>query len=171
MGRQMDGGREGEGGRREGQRSWRGGTPGDEGTVGHTEHEGTMEEVEGLWETEETGLGGPRGGGVMWWGDGWKVRSNGGTWDRMSVGHGGLWNMVCCGMEQLVARGTLRPEQRDLSTCSRRRCNLRSQDVPEVSTQALPYMWGSQMLSPTFWGPSLSTPTSAPRRISPPTWI
>lgn len=43
--------------------------------------------------------------------------------------------------------------------------------MPKWSTQPLPHMWGSQMLSPTSWGPSLPNPTSAPRRISHSTWI
>lgn len=43
--------------------------------------------------------------------------------------------------------------------------------MPEESTQALPHMRGSQMLSPTPWGRSLPTPTSAPRFVFPLTWI
>lgn len=82
-------------------------------------------------------------------------------WRDRSVGNGVLWDMGCSGMEQLVVRGTLRPGQRDLSTCSRRKCNLRNQNMPEGSTEALSLMWGSQMLCPTSWGPPLPTPTSA----------
>lgn len=60
MGQQMAGGREGEGGR-ERDRGAGGGETGrrDGETAGHRKHGGTggdMEEVEGLWEMEETGL-------------------------------------------------------------------------------------------------------------------